>query len=60
VILDVACEDPRWRAWSGAAIEQAANDAAIVINSIIYAEVSIGCAHVDHVEVVLPVDRVSS
>ena len=51
VILDVAYEDPQWREWSEVAIEQAA------INPILYAEVSIGYAHVNHVEAVLPVDR---
>jgi hypothetical protein len=40
VIFDVAYE--YWRAWSEAAIEQTAEQAALVINPIIYAEVSIG------------------
>ena len=57
VILDVAYQDPQWREWSEVAIEQAANEAVLVINPIIYAEVSIGYAHVKHVEAVLPVDR---
>jgi predicted nucleic acid-binding protein len=57
VILDVAYEDPDWRAWSEATLAQAAEQAALVINPIIYAEVSIGYAHIEHVEAVLPVDR---
>jgi hypothetical protein len=57
VILDVAYEAPRWRAWSEAAIEQAAEQTVLLINRIIYAEVSIGNAHVEHVEAVLPGDR---
>jgi predicted nucleic acid-binding protein len=57
VILDVAYDDPHWRAWSEAALEQAAEQAALVINPIIYAEVSIGYAWVEHVEAVLPADR---
>jgi predicted nucleic acid-binding protein len=57
VILDVAYEDPDWRAWSEAALAQAAEQAALVINPIIYAEVSIGYAHIEHVAAVLPVDR---
>jgi predicted nucleic acid-binding protein len=57
VILDVAYEDPQWRAWSEAAIEQAAEETVLVINPIIYAEVSIGYARLEHVEAVLPVDR---
>jgi predicted nucleic acid-binding protein len=57
VILDVAYADPQWRAWSEAAIEQAAEETVLVINPIIYAEVSIGYARLEHVEAVLPVDR---
>jgi predicted nucleic acid-binding protein len=57
VILDIAYEDSRWREWSEAAIEQAAGETALVINPIIYAEVSIGYAHAEHVEAVLPADR---
>ena len=57
VILDIAYEDPKWRAWSEAAIEQAAEDTVLVINPIIYAEVSIGYARVEDVEAVLPADR---
>ena len=57
VILDVDYEDPQWRAWSEAAIEQAAEETVLVINPIIYAEVSIGYARLEHIEAVLPVDR---
>jgi predicted nucleic acid-binding protein len=57
VILDIAYEDPQWRGWSEAAIEQAAEDALLIINPIIYAEVSIGYAQVEHVEAVMPADR---
>jgi predicted nucleic acid-binding protein len=57
VILDVAYEDLRWRAWSEAALEQAAEQAVLVINPIIYAEVSIGYAQVEHVEAVIPAHR---
>jgi predicted nucleic acid-binding protein len=56
-ILDVAYEDPEWRAWSEAVIEQAAEEAVLVINPIIYTEVSIGYARIEHVEAVLPTDR---
>jgi predicted nucleic acid-binding protein len=57
VILDVAYEDPHWRAWSEAAIEQTAEESPLVINPIIYAEVSIGYAWVEQVEAVLPANR---
>lgn len=48
VILDVAYEDPQWRVWSEAAIDQVAEEAVLVVNPIIYAEV---------VEAVMPGDR---
>ena len=57
VILDVAYEDPSWCVWSETAIEHAAERAVLVINPIIYAEVSIGYAQVEQVETALPVDR---
>jgi predicted nucleic acid-binding protein len=57
VILDIAYEDPNWREWSEAAIERAAGETALVINPIIYAEVSIGYAQAAHVEAVMPADR---
>jgi predicted nucleic acid-binding protein len=57
VILDVAYNDPRWGAWSKAALQQVAVESALIINAIIYAEVSIGYARVEEVEAVLPADR---
>ena len=57
VILDIAYADSRWREWSEAAIEHAAGETALVINPIIYAEVSIGYAQAEHVEAVMPADR---
>ena len=57
VILDVAYEDPHWRAWSEAAMQQASDEAMLMINLIIYAEVSVGYARVEEVDAVLPADR---
>jgi hypothetical protein len=54
VILDVLTEDPRWDAWSAAALAQAANEGPVYINPIIYAEVSIGVATIEEMEEVLP------
>jgi hypothetical protein len=42
VLLDVLTEDPRWFAWSSAALAREAEDDVVAINPIIYAEVSIG------------------
>ena len=44
VIIDVLTQDPTWRAWSEAALIDAANCDAIAINPIIYAELASGFA----------------
>jgi uncharacterized protein YciU (UPF0263 family) len=56
VILDVVQEESRWTAWSTSAIERFADEVALVINPIIYAEVSIGYRQIEEVETILPVD----
>lgn len=53
VILDVATDDLVWAAWSGEALSQAADQAVLVINPLIYAEVSIGYARIEDVEAAL-------
>src|ERR1035441_4407655 len=40
VLLDVISNDPVWSAWSASALAEAAEYATLVINPIIYAEVS--------------------
>jgi predicted nucleic acid-binding protein len=40
VLLDLMTEDTRWLAWSAEAVEKAADRFRLVINPIIYAEVS--------------------
>jgi predicted nucleic acid-binding protein len=56
VILDVVQEESRWTAWSTGAIERLADQVGLVINPIIYAEVSIGYRQIEEVETILPVD----
>ena len=56
VILDVATGDPRWAGWSSNALAQAADANVLVVNPIIFAEVSIGFDRVEDLEVVLPAD----
>jgi predicted nucleic acid-binding protein len=53
VILDVATDDPVWAAWSGEALSQAADAAVLVINPLIYAEVSIGYGRIEELEAAL-------
>jgi predicted nucleic acid-binding protein len=54
VLLDIATEDSRWAEWSNRAVERAANEAVLVINPIIYAEVSVGFTRVEDLEAALP------
>jgi predicted nucleic acid-binding protein len=51
VILDVSYRDPDWGVWSREAIERVATTAQLVINPIIYAEISIGYTSIDLVPV---------
>ena len=60
VLLDLMTEDTRWFSWSAAAVESAADSSRLVINAIIYAEVSIRYSRIEDLEAVLPkgmVDR---
>lgn len=54
VLLDIATEDPRWVDWSASAVEAAAESARLVINPVIYAEVSVGFDRIEDVEASLP------
>jgi predicted nucleic acid-binding protein len=56
VLLDVVTDDPTWGGWSSESLEQAADEAVLVINALIYAEVSIGFASIEALEEVLPSD----
>lgn len=54
VILDVATDDARWGEWSAQALEAAADRCTLVINPIIYAEVSIGYKRIEDLDHGLP------
>ncbi|MDE2135358.1 MAG: type II toxin-antitoxin system VapC family toxin [Alphaproteobacteria bacterium] len=54
VLLDLMTEDPRWFRWSSQAIEAAAERTRLVINAIIYAEVSVRFMRVEDLEETLP------
>jgi predicted nucleic acid-binding protein len=53
VILDVVTNDGEWGAWSREALAAAADGAALVINALVYAEVSMGFQRIEEVEEVL-------
>jgi predicted nucleic acid-binding protein len=50
VLLDLIKEDPVWINWSLAMLEAAALDGALLINPIIYAELSIGYPTIEALE----------
>lgn len=54
VLLDVMTEDARWFEWSAAALEQAADAARLVINPVIYAEVSVRYRRIEDLDAALP------
>lgn len=56
VLLDVVTADPTWGTWSSATLERTADEAILVINALIYAEVSIGFASIEALEEALPSD----
>ena len=54
VLLDVLTQDDEWLGWSAAALARAANDAALVINPIVYAEVAARFERIEDLEAALP------
>lgn len=54
VLLDVATENPVWIGWSSSALEAACNQSLLVINPLIYAEVSIRFLRIEELEEALP------
>ncbi len=54
VLLDVATADPVWGDWSAGTLEETADEAVMVINPLIYAEVSVGFEAIEALEAALP------
>ena len=53
-LLDVLTDDPTWGGWSAQAIATAETEGELVINPLIYAEVSAGYDQIEEVEAALP------
>lgn len=56
VILDAVTEDPKWYEWSAGQLEKLAESHTLVINPIIYSEVSIGFDRIEDLDQTLPPD----
>jgi len=54
VLLDIATNDTNWSDWSGRALAESAEHTTLIINPIIYAEVSIGYSTIEALEAALP------
>jgi predicted nucleic acid-binding protein len=54
VILDISTNDERWFDWSASALERAGDESSLVINPIIYAEVSIAYKRIEDLDLALP------
>jgi len=55
VMLDVLTGDPEWAAWSESHIVAARDDGKLVINPIVYAEVSTGFDRIEDLDDAVPV-----
>ncbi len=54
VLLDIATNDPHWSDWSATALAESAEHTTLIINPIIYAEVSIGFTTIEALNAALP------
>lgn len=53
VLLDVATDDPNWADWSAAQLEAASLRGALLINDVIYAELSVRYARIEDLDAFL-------
>ncbi len=54
VLLDILEEDPDWYGWSANQLARAADAGDLVLNPVIYAEVSVGFQRIEDMEALLP------
>lgn len=54
VLLDVVTDDPAWVGWSAARLSEALDTGTVVINPIVYAEVSLGFDRIEDLDDALP------
>ena len=55
IMLDILTKDPRWTEWSESALAQARDEGRLVINPIVYAEVSTGFDRIEDLDAAVPV-----
>jgi predicted nucleic acid-binding protein len=54
IILDILTEDPQWFDWSAQQLRECANQGELVINPIIYAEISSGFSLPEELDTAIP------
>jgi len=54
VILDVLTRDKVWETWSSEALSEAADNHRLIINAIVYAEVSVRFSRIEDIDAALP------
>lgn len=54
VLLDIITDDPTWSAWSSNALAEAFDNGRVVVNPIVYAEVSAGFDLIENLDDALP------
>jgi predicted nucleic acid-binding protein len=57
VLLDVLTVDERWISWSATVIEETSDRFQLVINPVVYAEISTGFQRIEDLDASPPVDR---
>jgi predicted nucleic acid-binding protein len=53
IILDILTEDPNWYDWSASTLETLAEDNKLIINDVIYSEISISFRYIEELEEIL-------
>lgn len=53
VLLDIFTEDPTWFTWSATALERAADAGSLVINAVVYAEISTRFERIEELDATL-------
>ncbi len=54
VVLDIVTDDPAWGDWSADALAQARDEGRLVVNPIVYAEVSTGFERIEDLDETIP------
>lgn len=55
-MLDVLTDDPAWGEWSASALARAHDEGRLVINPIVYAEISTGFDRIEDLDEAVPAD----